>query len=151
MSDLTAYLDMPLGVHAPTAARRAVTAVLRGWGFRDEEWLEVAAVVTRELVTNAVRYGGGCVEFRIEARQGRVVLSVADTSPALPRHRDPDVDEGRGITLIEASPTRWGVHNYDDGKQVWVELTPCPGVSVDQPRSTTGRHHEHHSTHRTGL
>lgn len=36
MSDLTAYLDMPLGIHAPTAARRAVTAVLHGWGFRDE-------------------------------------------------------------------------------------------------------------------
>lgn len=96
-----------------------------------------------------MRYGGGCVEFRIEAREGRVVLSVADTSPVVPHRRDPDADGGRGITLIEASSTRWGVHNHDDGKQVWVELAPCPGISVDQP-GTTGRHPEHHSTLSSG-
>ncbi|MFF5074967.1 ATP-binding protein [Micromonospora olivasterospora] len=63
MSELTARLDLPLGIHAPGAARRALIALLQGWGFQDEEWLDDAALVTGELVANGVRHGGGCVEF----------------------------------------------------------------------------------------
>src|SRR5687767_3736300 len=89
MSELTAHLDVPLDRGAPAAARRAVTAVLAGWGFRDDDWLDSTAVVVSELVTNAVRHGGGCVALHLEARAGRVVVSVADESPVLPRRRAP--------------------------------------------------------------
>ncbi|MEO3778426.1 ATP-binding protein [Micromonospora sp. B11E3] len=138
MSELTAHLDLPLGIHAPGAARRAVTALLEGWGFRDEEWLDAAAVVTSELVTNAVRHGGGCVEFTAEAHEGRVVLSVADGSSVVPRRRDPDGVGGRGIAVIEALSARWGVHDHEGGKRVWVELRPYPGRPVRSPGSARG-------------
>jgi anti-sigma regulatory factor (Ser/Thr protein kinase) len=102
MSELTAQLDLPLGVGAPAPSRHAVVAVLRGWGYRDERWLEAAALVVSELVTNAVRHGGGAVAFTVQAHAGRVVLCVSDGSSVVPRRRDPDDDGGRGLAVIEA-------------------------------------------------
>ncbi|GAA4945883.1 ATP-binding protein [Actinoplanes utahensis] len=128
MSELTAHLDVPLDRGAPAAARHAVTAVLTGWGFHDDDWLDAASVVVSELVTNAVRHGGGCVEVQLEAHGERVIVSVADESSVVPRRRDPDSLGGRGIALIEAMSAGWTVQNYHGGKRVRVELVPCPGV-----------------------
>jgi anti-sigma regulatory factor (Ser/Thr protein kinase) len=126
MSELTAHLDVPLDRGAPAAARRAVTAVLAGWGFRDTDWLDAAAVVVSELVTNAVRYGGGCVALQLESHDERVIVSVADGSAVVPRRRAPDDAGGRGIALIEALSEGWTVENYRGGKRVLVWLVPCP-------------------------
>ncbi|GIF14771.1 ATP-binding protein [Actinoplanes teichomyceticus] len=130
MSALTAHLDVPLNQGAPGTARRAVVAVLLGWGFRDPEWLDAAAVVVSELVTNAVRHGGGCVALHVEAHGERVMVSVADGSSVVPRRRDPDDVGGRGIALIEALSAGWTVHNHEGGKQVRVRLHPCPGATA---------------------
>ncbi|KUL33365.1 ATP-binding protein [Actinoplanes awajinensis] len=129
MSALTAHLDVPLHHGAPGAARRAVVAVLSGWGLSDQDWLDAAAVVVSELVTNAVRYGGGCVALHVEAQDGRVVVSVADGSPVRPRRRDPDDVGGRGIALIEALADSWTVRHHEGGKQVRVALRQCPGLA----------------------
>lgn len=126
MSELTAHLDVPLDRGAPAAARRAVTAVLGGWGFKDADWLDAAAVVVSELVTNAVRHGGGCVALALESHDRRVIVSVADGSSVVPRRRDPDDVGGRGIALIEALSEGWTVENYRGGKRVLVRLVPCP-------------------------
>lgn len=126
MSELTAHLDVPLDRGAPAAARRAVTAVLAGWGFRDTDWLDAAAVVVSELVTNAVRHGGGCVALALESHDERVTVSVADGSSVVPRRRAPDDAGGRGIALIEALSEGWTVENHRGGKRVLVKLVPCP-------------------------
>ncbi|GAA0460705.1 hypothetical protein Aca07nite_27100 [Actinoplanes capillaceus] len=128
MSELTAHLDLPLGRGAPASARRAVTAVLAGWGLHDGDWLDACAVVVSELVSNAVRHGGGCVELSIEAHGGRVTVAVADGSSVVPRRRDPDGVGGRGIALIEALSAGWTVENHHGGKRVRVELKPYPGL-----------------------
>lgn len=122
MSELTAHLDVRVDRRAPAAARRAVTAVLQGWGFGDADWLDAAAVVVSELVTNAVRHGGGGVFLEIEAHGDRVVVSVADGSPVLPRRRAPDGAGGRGMALIEALSDGWTVENHQGGKRVRVAL-----------------------------
>ncbi|GGQ50821.1 ATP-binding protein [Couchioplanes azureus] len=128
MSVLTARFDVPLGPHAARTARHATTAVLTGWGYRDEAWLGHAAVVISELVTNAVRHGGGCVEVSVECHDGRVTLLVADGSSVVPRRREADCDGGRGLALIEALTDRWGVRDHEGGKQVWADLPRCrPG------------------------
>jgi anti-sigma regulatory factor (Ser/Thr protein kinase) len=138
MNMLTAHLDVPLDRGAPASARRAVTAVLTGWGFRDADWLDGAAVVVSELVTNAVRHGGGCVALYVEAHDNRVVVSVADNSSAQPRRRDPDGFGGRGIVLIEAMAAGWTVQNHEGGKRVVVELFPCPGTRMAEASSSCG-------------
>lgn len=126
MSQLTLQLDLPLGVHAPATARRTLIAVLVAWGFHDEAWLEQAALIVSELVTNAVRHGGGRLSLAAEAHDGRVLLAVADSSSVAPRQRIPNDSGGRGLTVIEALSARWGVRGHQGGKQVWAELTPYP-------------------------
>jgi anti-sigma regulatory factor (Ser/Thr protein kinase) len=135
MSELTAHIDVPLGVHAPRTARHAVTAVLAGWGYEDPDWLDTAAIVVSELVTNAVRHGGGCLEMRIESHDRDVVISVADGSSVVPRRRAADATGGRGLALIEAMSAHWGMHDHEGGKRVWVELPACPGVAADHAGS----------------
>ena len=125
MATLNAALDLPLGEHAPRAARRALHAVLESWGFTDREWRSGAAIVVSELVTNAVVHGGGCVELRVEAHERQVRISVADGSAVIPRRRDPDRRGGRGLALIEAVADRWWIEEHDGGKRVWAEL-PAP-------------------------
>ncbi|HEU5107758.1 MAG TPA: ATP-binding protein [Micromonosporaceae bacterium] len=134
MSELTATLDLPLGAEAPAAARRVVSAVLFGWGFREENWTHAATVVVSELVTNAVQHGGGCVALTVESHDGRVLLRVADGSSVVPRPRDPDETGGRGLAVIEALSTGWGVDDYQGGKRVWVELESYPG----RPQGSAG-------------
>jgi anti-sigma regulatory factor (Ser/Thr protein kinase) len=122
MSGLTARLDLPLGDHAPRAARSAVAAVLTAWGHADRDTLEAAVLVTSELVTNAVLHGGGCLGLHVESHDGRVVLSVTDGSAVVPERRPPDARGGRGLAIIERLCTRWGVHDHEGGKRVWAEL-----------------------------
>jgi anti-sigma regulatory factor (Ser/Thr protein kinase) len=62
-------------------------------------------VVVSELVTNAVRHGGGCVELTVRRDDGRVLVVAADRSPGLPQPSIPQ-DGGRGIMLIEAPAGR---------------------------------------------
>jgi anti-sigma regulatory factor (Ser/Thr protein kinase) len=117
---------MPLSSQAPRMARRAVTSMLAGWGFCDEGWLDDASVLVSELVTNAVRYGTGSLELRVQAHADRVTVSAADGSSVIPRRRDADEAGGRGLAVIEAFSHRWGVEDHEGGKRVWIRLRPCP-------------------------
>lgn len=126
MSELNATLDLPLGPGAPTAARRTVRQMLIAWRFTDPAWLDDAEVIAAELVTNAVRHGGGLVEVALEAHEAQVLVKVSDGSSVIPRRREPDGQGGFGLRLIEAFGDGWGVIDHQGGKQVWVRLRPVP-------------------------
>lgn len=74
MSELNATLDLPLGVIAPAAARTAVRHMLIAWELSEPDWLDDAELVVSELVTNAVRHGGGCIELSLQAHEGQVLV-----------------------------------------------------------------------------
>ena len=126
MSELRAVLDLPLGQHAATDARHAVEAVLRSWDLSSPAWLFDAVLVVSELVTNAIRHAGGCLELRLTAHDRQVTISVADGTSVIPRRRASDTAGGRGLTLIEAAAQEWGVEDHHGGKRVWVRMPPCP-------------------------
>ncbi|WIM99866.1 ATP-binding protein [Actinoplanes oblitus] len=130
MSTLTAHFDLPLDSTAPGWARSAVTAVLGGWGLRDRAWLDDVAAVVSELVTNAVRHGGGAVVVDVEAYGGQVIVSVADGSSVVPRPRRPDGTGGLGLRIIDALTARWFVESYEGGKRVRAEMPLFPGRGV---------------------
>ena len=55
----------------------------------------------------------------------KIRLEVTDSSTVVPRPNTgvADLDErGRGLMLIDALASRWGVQPRQDGKTVWCEL-----------------------------
>ncbi|MFK0203315.1 ATP-binding protein [Streptomyces lavendulae] len=75
-----------------------------------------ALLVTSELVTNAIRHGGGVVAFRAGVEDGVLHLSVTDASPRLPTARTGTADQpgGYGWLLVQRLAER-------------VECSPRPG------------------------
>ncbi|MGI5207300.1 ATP-binding protein [Spirillospora sp. CA-108201] len=112
---------------APGAARRAVRDALGGWGVSETD-IDVAVLLTSEVVTNAVRHArddlraGGVVKVRVRVMDGLLRVDVTDPGPGLPRLvAASDTDEGhRGMAIVAASADRWGWHpGPGGGKTVW--------------------------------
>lgn len=110
----------------PSAARRA-----RSW-LREEfaavdlptRVRQTLELLTTELVTNAVRYGGEPIELRLRRAVGSVRVSVSDGGPGTPevRHVPPTATGGRGVALVDTLALRWGSDAAGAGKTVWFEL-----------------------------
>ena len=106
------------------AARAAVRAVLPP---RGERVAPVAVLLTDELVVNAIRYGTGSVRLTLSVAPRRIRVTVGDDTSAPPVQIEADRERprpsGRGLVLVEALATRWGVIPDGAGKRVWFELT----------------------------
>ncbi|MFD7854220.1 ATP-binding protein [Streptomyces microflavus] len=93
-----------------------------------EDVLGTLQLLASELVTNAVRYGtepGDSFKVTVAAGPGRCRVEVHDTRRRTPRLR-PVSDQrvrGRGLHLVEALASRWGVVERPLGKIVWVVVT----------------------------
>jgi anti-sigma regulatory factor (Ser/Thr protein kinase) len=108
--------------------RHAVTTALGRWGVRVDD-LDVVALLTSELVTNAIRHGLPPVSLRAALRDDAVTVSVDDGSGQEPVPMDDsawDASGGRGLHLVESLSDRWGVSLNGVGKRVWfmVRITP---------------------------
>ncbi|MFC8454829.1 ATP-binding protein [Kitasatospora sp. NPDC057223] len=104
-------------------ARQLVAKSLADWGAITAT--DTAELIVTELVANAVRHTGCrciAVSVRIESRTVRV--AVRDSSVTLPVFVNTGTTEtsGRGIALVHALSTRWGVEEAYLGKWVWAEI-----------------------------
>lgn len=128
---LRAEIDLVDGVQAPRAARRASRAVLGGWGYRDEDALEVVELVVTELVTNALRHAPG-TPFQLQLESGdRLRVAVVDGSALVPVARAMDAasegeESGRGLHIVSELADAWGFEDLPDGKRIWVDLPFAP-------------------------
>lgn len=84
---------------------------------------EELAIVTSELVTNALLHAAAPVTVTVELRGPALRLEVADGSSVLPAIAEiEDVStRGRGMRIVEQLVDRWGADLVGDGKRVWVE------------------------------
>jgi anti-sigma regulatory factor (Ser/Thr protein kinase) len=106
------------------AARALVRAVLDVWDCEDPD--DVGALLTSEIVTNAVRHAAGVLAMQLDVSliDGVARVTVEDPTSALPVPREESVDAvgGRGLRLIEALAAAWGTTPTDRGKAVWCEF-----------------------------
>ena len=115
-------LQLPSTPRSVGEARRFVTAALAELDAAAAS--EVAALLTSEIVTNAVVHAGGDIRVRVVGGTGRVRISVEDRSPVKPAPREAGEKAvtGRGLNLVEHLAASWGVDDVDAGKVVWFEL-----------------------------
>ncbi len=84
-----------------------------------------AALVTSELVTNAVRYGRPPVDLRTRIEGAEVLIEIRDRAVYQPRKLRPgdDDEHGRGLQIVSALADRWGTRPTEHGKAVWCVLS----------------------------
>ncbi|MEV0746190.1 ATP-binding protein [Streptomyces sp. NBC_01220] len=111
-------------------ARLLAVAHLDLWGLPSE----AAAHIVAELATNATVHGrvpGRDFQLRLSVdADDRLRIEVTDTrddrlpAPAIP---DPLAESGRGLLIVEALASRWGiVPGPVPRKTVWAELDLVP-------------------------
>jgi anti-sigma regulatory factor (Ser/Thr protein kinase) len=123
--DARSELTLPAAASAPKAARHFLADTLHRWQVTSGV-VDLATLLTSELVTNAVRYGRGLVRLSVRTAPPAVRVEVHDDNPALPTlgpEDDSGAEGGRGLRLIDSLATRWGTHPHPgDGKDVWFEI-----------------------------
>jgi GAF domain-containing protein/anti-sigma regulatory factor (Ser/Thr protein kinase) len=108
-------------VESTPVARHWVVAHLRDL---PAEVTGCAALLTSELVTNAVLHAATPMSITLHTLRDRIRIDVADGNPAFPSMKDygTDAATGRGLTLFNTLASNWGVQAVDGGKIVWFEL-----------------------------
>jgi anti-sigma regulatory factor (Ser/Thr protein kinase) len=105
------------------AARTAVRSRLRRAGL--DGLADDAALLTSELMTNAVLHAGTMIDFAFGWDATSVWVRVRDQSDAEPEPRDgpPTGAGGYGLRIVAALATHWGCDpEAGGGKTVWFEL-----------------------------
>jgi anti-sigma regulatory factor (Ser/Thr protein kinase) len=120
------------GPAAPSEARSHVRTAIRNWEVPVDP--HVAALLTSELVTNAIRHETGeTVTVDIGCSRDQLRVDVHDTSAAAPAPVDvpADAETGRGLTLVAILADEWGFYPTLWGKAVYFTLVFQPGVPFD--------------------
>lgn len=83
-----------------------------------------AALVAAELLANAAQHGRPPVAVTVSGTAQCVRIEVRDANPRPPVRPATNHSNmtGRGLALVEALATGWGVERAADGKVVWVEF-----------------------------
>ena len=119
-------LDLQSSVHAVATARRlAIELLCRAIA---EHEVRVVALLTSELVTNAVVHTTTPFVLDVTLEAGVVRVAVGDGGGGLPQAQGTggSSEHGRGLQLVADLASRWGTEPLAHGKQVWFELDVAP-------------------------
>lgn len=134
------------------AARRFVSDALTGWGCGP--LAEDIGLCVSELATNATLHSGSAyLQIELEERAGAVCVAVADAGMGSvdvlaqqPGLSDAFLDDltddgasatGRGMFLVSALATTWGIDELPVGKRVWAQFDPRQGASDGEGATPT--------------
>jgi anti-sigma regulatory factor (Ser/Thr protein kinase) len=121
--DMALHATLQCDRLAPRTARRVVCEFLADQDLA--RLTDDAALLTSELVTNAVRHASGPIHVDAYVRHSLVRLEVADDAPdsgPAPRTAGLNAENGRGMELVEKLADRWGWRTVGTRKVVWLEL-----------------------------
>jgi anti-sigma regulatory factor (Ser/Thr protein kinase) len=124
-------ISLPAGPAAVAEARSQVAAAIHSWDIPVD--VDVAVLLTSELVTNAIRHEAGTtIMLTVTCICGQLRVDVHDTAWCMPVIMDApaDAEAGRGLMLVASLSTDWGVHRTRTGKAVYFTLA-VPGNLAD--------------------
>jgi sigma-B regulation protein RsbU (phosphoserine phosphatase) len=118
-----ARIRLAAEVDSVAALRRLLGRLLSSWRM-DEVADGDIALLASELATNAVSHAESRFTVIIRYTGAAVRVEVGDGSRELPVLRAPDFEDahGRGLVLVEALASAWGVIPTVDGKRTWFEV-----------------------------
>jgi len=113
---------LPAHPASTRAARAFVAEHLRTWELDDA--IDDATLLVSELVTNAILHARSPVDLIVRKVRSAVRVEVFHDGNGVPKplHPDHEEDAGRGLGLVHAVASRWGVDDVEAGKTVWFEI-----------------------------
>jgi hypothetical protein len=132
--------EVPNRRDSAPAARAFLVRLLDGWGV-PEDVIGDAALLTGELMANAVKNGSGVVTLKIEANGGSLHVGVHDDEEAVPEADRTGTShlDGSGLWIVESIARDWGTDesDVDTGKTVWFELKTLRGPTGQDDAETS--------------
>src|SRR4051794_35509328 len=130
-------LTLPPAPDSARQARRFVAEVLLD-ARADATLLDVATLLTSELVTNGIVHAHTDLRVVVDVTDRYIRVEVADGSPSLPVRRDYDDSAitGRGMEMVELLSHEFGAEPIDgEGKRVWFRLVrgDTSGAATNEP------------------
>ena len=117
----------PNSAAAVTQARRYVFDLL---GEIAPDIADEAAVMVSELATNSLRHASSQFVVSVERSSDEITIAVEDSGPGAPVLQSPTPRDsrGRGLQIVAALASRWGVTRSADGpgKKVWFTIVTRP-------------------------
>jgi anti-sigma regulatory factor (Ser/Thr protein kinase) len=85
---------------------------------------DTVVLLTSEVVTNAVLHARSPIELTVEIGSHAVRVQVCDEFPGLRDEPDRSRHGGRGLVLVAAMASQWGISPSGDapGKSVWFDV-----------------------------
>ena len=102
------------------------------WGI-DDGVGEDAELVATELVANVVDHAGTPCRLDVSLTDDGLLIEVRDFYPCPPPQPQPvnlSSRRGRGLHVVAAVSSRWGVTTFPDGKSVWALLPRMSRTTV---------------------
>jgi anti-sigma regulatory factor (Ser/Thr protein kinase) len=127
-ADPSFHLELDAKPLAAREARRFVTEHLA-------DFVEDGALtlLTSELVTNGILHARTHLRLGVMTGDDHVLVTCSDDdtrgTPIVPP-QDDSRPSGRGLMLVDALASQWGVHRTDEGKTVWFTLPRGAGAST---------------------
>lgn len=116
---------LPPSLNAPAIARGHLQQLT---DQLPREILQAALLAVSEVVTNAVLHGAPDIVLEIQLVPDELRVTVADSDAALPPSElstpAPNRPSGRGLLILDALVSRWGVRVHEErpGKSIWFTL-----------------------------
>ena len=115
--------ELPFTSEAPSIARAHLRSFAHGVAA---EALDDAVLMVSELVTNALVHGQPAIFLGLRQSTDRLSVAVDDFGTATVEMAAPVRGQvsGRGLIIVNALATRWGVSATETGpgKQVWFDV-----------------------------
>lgn len=119
--------ELRAGPRTATEARLFLSEALGS--FDVEVDIDAAHLLTSEIASNAVRHGKEPIDVSVSMEEPGLRVSVFDRGSGF----DPEelrfdqglsleTEGGRGLQLVHALSSEWGVERSDDGTEVWFRL-----------------------------
>ena len=109
------------------AVRAFASTTLAEWEL--DRFREDAIIVVSELAANAVLHARTPMRLRLQSDGLSFVrIEMYDDNPRQPTLTPPPVEaaSGRGLPLVSALASSWGIQSEGDGKTVWAQLGVRP-------------------------
>lgn len=108
--------------------RDLLRRLLASWRIEDAVESDDVLLLATEVTANAIRHARTEAIAAIRYLGDRLRIEVTDRSSVLPQRRSAGTaaESGRGMHLVEALASEWGVDATTVGKRVWFDVPVTP-------------------------